>query len=175
MGHRSCGWREAEQVARWKGDFDEFLCVPGVNKTQINIHCTIDRSLVTAKEPARLMRMIQHFVQSIGALFTAEDSEKNAATKDWIDKSGSIACEQPAIAVQLPAAIGEIVRDVNFRSATPVPHSFGDYRLFATPLAPKLFWNQFRTPQHFAVEHDADAGAFGCQGDHPKPAIDSAN
>ena len=78
--------------------------------------------------------MIQRFVQSIGALFTAEDSQKNAAAKDWIDETGGIACQQPAIAMELAAAIGEIRGNVNFRSTPRVRHPFGDDGLFGERL-----------------------------------------
>ena len=42
--------------------------------------------------------MIEHFVQNIGALFAAENGEKNAAAKNRIDEAGRVARQHPAIA-----------------------------------------------------------------------------
>ena len=47
--------------------------------------------------------MIEHFVQSVGAFFAAENRKENATAENRVDESGGVACKQPAIAVQTRA------------------------------------------------------------------------
>ena len=52
--------------------------------------------------------MIKHIMQNIGCLLASKDGKKNAAAKDWIDETGSIAREQPPITNQFLAPIRKI-------------------------------------------------------------------
>src|SRR6202035_4002492 len=86
-----CG-RKPEHIARRKENFDKLLCVPCIHETKINIHRAVHRSLIPRKQPLRLVRTIENFVKRIGSKFGAEHGQKSAATKNWIDKTGGIAC-----------------------------------------------------------------------------------
>src|SRR5260370_1444981 len=91
-----CG-RKPQDIARCEKNFDEFLRVPCVHETKINIHCAIHCSLVLREQALSLARTIKNFVKRIGSEFTAEHGEENATAKNWIDEPGGGACKQPAI------------------------------------------------------------------------------
>src|SRR6266550_6360305 len=93
------GWRKPQHIARRQKDYDEFLRVPGVHKTKINIHRAVYRPLVAGEQPFHVPRTLKHFVQNICASFAAEHCEKDAAAKDGIDEPGGIARKQPAVTV----------------------------------------------------------------------------
>src|ERR1041385_8808743 len=168
-----CG-RKSEHTARRKENFDELFRVPGVNEPKINIHGAVHSSFVPREQPLRQTGMIKNFVKCIGSEFTAEHGKKNAATKNWIDKTGRVARKQPAIAMQSRAAIGEIRLDVNLREASRVCHPFGDGWLFGQSLFEKVFSAELGLAIRFAVENYANAGALGGEWDSPEPAIDGA-
>src|SRR5207249_2934043 len=93
---------------------------------------------VSREEAFCLARTIEHFVQGVGTSFAAEHSKKDAAAKNWIDKSRCVACKQPAIAVQTRASIGEIRFDIGFRDALRVYHPFRNRWLFHQCLLEKI-------------------------------------
>src|SRR5580765_4075942 len=101
--------------------------------------------------------MIEHFVQSVGAFFTAEHRKKNAAAKNRVDESGGVACKQPAIAVQTRASIGEIRFDIDLRNAPRVGHAFRNAWLFRQRLFEKILSTQLGFTKSFTVENHADA------------------
>src|SRR5213083_127928 len=51
------------------------------------------------RKAEHIARREENFVESVGALFTAEHGEENPAAKNRIDKACGIACKQPAVAV----------------------------------------------------------------------------
>src|SRR5216110_2936496 len=169
-----CG-RKTEHIARREKNFDELLRVPCVHKPKINIHCAIYGSLVPREQPFRLVRMIENFVKRVGGKFTAEHGQENATAKNWIDEPGSIACEQPAIAAQSRAAIGEIRFHINFRGAPCVGHPFGDDWLLSERLIEKFSSAEFRLAKRFAVENHSYAGAVGGDWNQPEPTIDGTD
>src|SRR5262245_30048856 len=105
---------KTQHGARREENFDELLRIPRIDEPKINVHRAIHRSLILREQAFGLARVIEHFVQSVGAFFTAEDCKKNAAAKDRINESGGVACKQPAIAVQTRASIREIRFDMDF-------------------------------------------------------------
>src|SRR5215468_422107 len=86
---KHCVYRrnKTKHTARCQENFDEFFRVPRIDETKINVHRAIHRSLVSREQAFCLARVIKHFVQSIGAFFTAEHGKKNTAAKNWVDKS----------------------------------------------------------------------------------------
>src|SRR5690242_976968 len=100
--------------------------------------------------------MIEHFVQSVGAFFTAEYGKKNAAAKNRVDKSGGVACKQPAIAVQTCASIGKIGFDMGLGNAPRVPHAFHNGWLFRQRLLQKIISTELGFTENFTVENHAD-------------------
>src|SRR5262249_47569766 len=112
---KHCVYRrnKTEHTARCEENFDKLLRVPRIDEPKINVHRAVHRSLVTWEQPFCFARTIEHFVQSICAQLAAEDRKKNAAAEDRIDKSGRVACKQPAITIQTLASIGKIRFDVD--------------------------------------------------------------
>src|SRR5262249_58828444 len=154
-----CG-RKPEHIAWRKEDFDELFRVPCVHEAKVNIHRAIHRSLVPRKQLGRLTRMIKNFVKCVGGKFAAEHGKENAATKNWIDKTGGIACKQPSVAVQSRGPIREVRFDVNLRDTPRACHPFGDSWLFGECSIEKFFSVELGLAKRFAVEHHTNAGAF---------------
>ena len=169
-----CG-REPEHIAWCKEDFDELLCVPCVHKAKVNIHRAIHCSLVLREQPLRLVRMVENFVERVGGKFAAEHGKENAATKNWIDKTGGIACKQPSVAVQSRGAIGKIRLDVNLRHTPGACHPFGGNWLFGQCLIEKFFSAELGLSKRFAVENHSNAGALSAEWNQPEPAIDGTD
>src|SRR4029077_9135392 len=119
--------------------------------------------------------MVEHFVQRIGAFFAAEHRKKNAAAENRVDKSGGVACKQPAIALQTRASIGEIRFDIDLRHAPRVCHPFCDGWLFGQCLLEKIFRGELGFAKSFAVENHSDAGSLFGEWNEPEPAINSTN
>src|SRR6476659_8148436 len=119
--------------------------------------------------------MIKHFVQSVGAFFTAEHCKKNAAAKNRIDESGGVARKQPAIAVQTRASIREIGFDIGLRNAPRVRHAFRDGWLFRQSLLEKIVSTELGFAKSFTVENNADARSLIRKWNQPEPTIDSTN
>src|SRR5437868_15485056 len=71
--------RNLDKILGMKEDFDEFLRVPGIDETQIYVHCLIDVALVAREKPSAFRRTIEHFVESVRGLFAREHGEENAA------------------------------------------------------------------------------------------------
>src|SRR5262249_32982855 len=136
--HRVDCWCKPKHVARRQKHFDELLRVPCIDKTKVNIHRTVYRSLVTREQPFCLSRMVKDLVQNVRASFTTEHGEEHAAAKDWIDETGGVTCEQPLIAVESCAAIGKIRFDINFRCAPRIRHSLCNDGLFCERLLEKI-------------------------------------
>src|SRR5262249_53306513 len=122
-----------------------------------------------------LARVVENFIQSIGAFFAAENREKDAAAKNRIDKSGGIACKQPAVTVQICAAIGKIRFDIDFRDAPRVCHSFGDRWLFGQRLLKKILGAELRLAKSFTVQNHSNTGPLGRKWNQPEPAIDGTD
>ena len=89
----------------------------------------IHRPFVTPTKFSRSFGVVENFVQSVGALFAAENGQENAAAENWIDETGSVTSEQPAIAMEFCTAIRKICGGINLRYALRTCHSFGDDRL----------------------------------------------
>src|SRR5690349_7991337 len=96
--------RNLEELRWCQKNFDEFLArVPRFHETQINVHGTINQAFIVSEQASRSPWVIEHFVQNIGRLFAGEDGKKNAAAEDWINETGRITREQPAITSELLA------------------------------------------------------------------------
>src|SRR5439155_19643452 len=95
-----CG-RKAQHIARREENFDKFLCVPSVDKAEINIHRSVYRALVPREQPFCPARTIKHFVSRISSQLATEHCEENAAAINWIDETSGIARKQPAVSMQL--------------------------------------------------------------------------
>src|SRR4029077_11655898 len=108
----------------------------------------------------RLTRMIKNFVKRVGGKFAAEHGKENAAAKNWIDKTGGIACKQPSVAVQSRGAIREVRFDVNLRDTPRVCHPFGDSWLFSQNFFEKVFRAELGLSKRFAVENHSNAGTL---------------
>src|SRR6478672_1190279 len=119
--------------------------------------------------------MIEHFVQSVGAFFTAEHRKKNAAAKNRVDKSGGVAREQPAIAVQTRASIGEIRFDIGLRNAPGLCHPFGNSWLFRQRLLEKIVSIELGFTKSVTVENHADARSLIRKWNQPEPTINGTN
>src|SRR5436309_15734339 len=156
-------WRKPKHIARRQKHFDEFLRVPRVDKTEIDIHRSINCALITREEALRLSRMSKNFVKNVCALLAAEHSQENAATKNWIDETGGIACKQPAVAMQSCAAIGEVRFNINLRHAPRVYHPLCDDWLFRQRLFQKVFGAQLGFAKDFTVENHSNTGALGSE------------
>src|SRR5213594_277466 len=154
-------WRKPKHIARRQKHFDEFLRVPRVDKTEIDIHRSINCALITREEALRLSRMSKNFAKNVRALLAAEHSQENAAAKNWIDETGGIACKQPAVAMQSCAAIGEVRFNISLRRPPCAHHPFCDDRLFRQRLFEKVFGAQFRFAKSFTVENHSNASALG--------------
>src|SRR6478672_2287269 len=115
--------------------------------------------------------MIEHFVQSVGAFFAAENRKENAAAKNRVDESGGVACKYPPIAVQTRASIGEIRFDIGFRNAPRVCHPFCNGWLFRQRLVKKIVGAEVGFTKSFAVEYHADARSLVRNWNQPKPTI----
>src|SRR5207245_10675758 len=102
--------------------------------------------------------MIENFVQSVGALFAAENGQENAAAENWIDETGSVTGEQPAIAMEFCTAIRKICGGINFRYALRTCHSFGNDRLLGQRLFEEIFSAQFRFLRCIAIVDVAFSG-----------------
>ena len=142
-------------------DFDEFLRIPGIDKTEVNVHGVIDVALVAGEEFFAFRRMIEHFVQNIGSLFACEDGEEDAAAEHRVDESCRVAREHPAIAGKTRAAIRKISGAANWRHALGVAHRLHQERLFLDRLLKKIFRAQAGFLEDRAVEHDPHAGPGG--------------
>src|SRR5437879_2585544 len=163
---------------RYIGDWSSDVCssdLPRVHEPQINVHRAIHRPFVTPKKFSRSFWVVENFVQSVGALFAAENGQENAAAENWIDETSSVTGEQPAIAMEFCTAIRKICGGINFRYALRTRHSFGDDRLLGQRLFEEIFSAQFRSLKRIAIENDANAGALGRERDQPEPAIDPAD
>src|ERR1043165_6397125 len=57
--HRVHCWCKPEDVAMHQKHFDELLRVPCVDKAKVNVHRTVDCSLVTREQAFRLSRMVK--------------------------------------------------------------------------------------------------------------------
>ena len=85
-----------KNVLRIEKHLDEFLRIPGVDDAQISPHRAAQQPLVAGKKPPRLLRMIEHDVEDVGALFAGEEREEDAAAENRIDETGGVAREHPA-------------------------------------------------------------------------------
>src|SRR6266851_2748069 len=119
--------------------------------------------------------MIEHFVQRVGAFFTAEQCKKNAAAENRVDESGGVACKQPAIAVQTRAPIGEIRFDVDLRNAPRFCHPFRNGWLFRQRLLEKIVSAELGFTKSFAIENHADARSLIGKWNQPEPTINRTN
>src|SRR5258705_11788431 len=102
------------------------------------------------------MRVIKYFVQGVGAFFTAEHRKKNAAAKNRVDESGGVACEQPAIAVQTRASIGEVCFDIDLRNAPRFCHPLRNGWLFRQRLFEKIFRAELGFTKSVTDENHSD-------------------
>ena len=149
---------ERDRAHAWREEnFDEFFRVPRINEPKINVHRAVHGSLVSREQAFCLARVIEHFVQSVRAYFAAEHRKKNAAAENRIDKSGGVACKQPAIAVQTRASIGEIRFDIDLRDALRFCHAFRNAWLFRQCLLEKIVSAELGFTKSFAVENYSDA------------------
>src|SRR4051794_18559693 len=119
--------------------------------------------------------MFKHFVQSVGAFFTAEHRKKNAAAKNRVDESSGVACKQPAIAVQTRASVGEIGFDIGFRNAPRVYHAFCNRWLFSQRLLEKILSTELGFTKNLTVENHADARSLIRKWNQPEPTINGTN
>src|SRR5262245_18417299 len=136
--HRRSKTEHIARRTRCKTNIDELRRVPRVDVPKVNVHRAVHRSFVSRKQAFGFARVIEHFIQRVSTLFAAEHSKKNAAAEDRIYKSGGVACQHPAIAVQTRASIGEIRFDVDLRGALRVYHSFRNGWLFRQRLLEKI-------------------------------------
>src|SRR5205823_6599616 len=79
------GWRKAEHIARREENFDEFLRVPGVHETKINIHRAVHRPLVAREQSLRSPGRSRTSLRA-----SAHCSPLNTARKTPLLKIGSI-------------------------------------------------------------------------------------
>src|SRR5262249_20726414 len=174
---KDCVYRrnQTQHIARFEENFDELLRVPRIDEPKINVHRAVHRSLVSCKQALCLARVIEHFVQSISAFFAAEHGKKNAAAKNRVDKSGGVACKQPAIAVQTRGSIGEIRFDINFRNAPRVCHPFRNTWLFRQCLLEEIFGVELGIPKNFTIQNDSNTRSLTGKWNQPEPAINGAN
>src|SRR5262249_14739378 len=138
-------------------------------------HRAVHGSLVSREQAFCLGWMIEHFVQSVRAEFAAEHRKKNAAAENRIDKSGGVACQQPAIAVQTRASIREIRFDVDLRDAPGVCHAFHNAWLFRQCLVEKILRAELGLAKSVTIENYSDARSLITEWNQPEPAIDGTN
>src|SRR4029077_10940103 len=119
--------------------------------------------------------MIEYFVQSVSAFFTAEHRKKNAAAKNRVDESRGVACKQPANAVQTRASIREIGFDKRLRNPPRVCHAFRDGWLFRQRLLEKIVSTELGFTKNFTVENHADARSLIGKWNQPEPTINGTN
>src|SRR5437879_9147135 len=74
---------------RYIGDWSSDVCssdLPRVHEPQINVHRAIHRPFVTPKKFSRSFGVVESFVQSVGALFAAENGQENRSEERRVGK-----------------------------------------------------------------------------------------
>ena len=139
--HGVDGGGDLHRVGRIEKHFDEFFAtaIPRVYEREIDVHNVIDSASVRS-EKATLVRFVaQNLVQCVSGFFGGHDCQKNAAAKNWIDKSGGVTHEQPAVAEKFCVPIRVIAGGINRRDPLGSFHSLEHHRLFVDVFFKRLF------------------------------------
>src|SRR6266513_295943 len=107
--------------------------------------------------------------------FNSEDGEKNAATENRIDETGSITGKQPAISGESLTPIGKIRCAINLRNASARADAITHERLLGDGALEKFFGGKSRAFEVRRLQYNADTGAIIFQRDNPEPALQGPN
>src|SRR4029077_2252710 len=88
--HRVYRWWNLQNVLRIQKHFDEFLFVPRLNETHVNIHRVVELARVSREQAVLSLGIGQRFIENIGAHFTGHHGEENTAAENRIDKAGGV-------------------------------------------------------------------------------------
>ena len=116
----------------------------------------IELTLMSRKQAFGLARMIEHFVQRVGALFAAEHRKKNPLLKMGSMNPAASPVSNQRSPYKRRASIGEIRFDINLRDASRVCHSFCNGWLFRQRFLEKIFSTELGFPKSFTVENHSD-------------------